>query len=58
MMSEYWEIYGVMTVFSIIIIMHINRFRAEMNNRLRKIQGDLWRIEDKADGVERHREAD
>lgn len=55
-MSEYAEIYGVMTVFSILIIMHINRFRAEMNNRLRKMQGDLWRIEDKADSMERHRE--
>ena len=57
MMSEYAEIYGVMTVFSIIIIMQINRLRDEMNNRLRKMQGDLYRIEDKADGTERHREA-
>ena len=56
-MSEYAEIYGVMTVFSIIIIMQINRLRDEMNNRLRKMQGDLYRIEDKADGTERHREA-
>ena len=57
MMIEYAEVYGVMAVFTIIILMRINRFSAEMNNRLRKMQGDLYRIEDKADGTERHREA-
>lgn len=56
-MSEYWEIISAMTVFSIMISMQINRLRDEINNRLRKMQCDLWRIEDKADGIERHREA-
>ena len=58
MMSEYWEIILAMTVFSMLILMQINRLRNEMNNRLRKMQGDLWKIEDKADGVERHHKAD
>ena len=57
-MSEYWEIILAMTVFSMLILMQINRLRNEMNNRLRKMQGDLWKIEDKADGVERHHKAD
>jgi hypothetical protein len=57
MMSEYAEIYGVMTVFSIIIIMQINSLRDEMNNRLRDMEDDLCRIEAKVDGMERHREA-
>ena len=55
-MSEYWEIILAMTIFFLLISLQINRFWKEVEDRLKKMQGDLWRIEDKADSMERHRE--
>ena len=55
-MSEYWEIILAMTIFFLLISLQINRFWKEVEDRLKKMQGDQWRIEDKADSMERHRE--
>ena len=54
-MSECWEIIMMMCVFTGLLQMQIHNMRRDTDKKLRSIQGDLYRIEDKIDGFDRGR---
>ena len=56
-MSDYWELILMMTLFTIFLTAQIHSLETKMTRRLRIMEENLYRIEDKADGMERHREA-
>jgi hypothetical protein len=56
-MSELDYALGTVIIMFFFMSLQINSFNKEMAYRLRKMQDDLYRIEDKADGTERYREA-
>jgi uncharacterized protein YoxC len=52
-MSDYWEVIIMVSLFSAVLHLYVDRLANEMNRRLDSIKSTLDRLEDKIDGVDR-----